>query len=416
MNSKTNKNFQADVTIQQQTANRVIVLDATKKVLSSAVTITELETLSGISGDIQDQIDAKIPLTQKGASNGVATLDGGGKIPASQLPNSVFELKGFWNAATNTPTLVNGVGNPGDVWEVDTAGTVDFGAGPIVFKVGDWAVYAADNLWHKSINSNEVASVNGQTGIVVLDTDDVLEGASLYFTDERAQDSVGNILVDTSSINLTYSDATPAITADVIPGGVDHNQLANYSANRHVDHSGVAITTDANSGLAGGGDITATRNLVVDINGTTSSSTPDNLDEILIWDQSAGARRKQTRANFLSGVSRSSAGDLEQLNFSFANDVSSAADVTGFAFSNLITRSFDALVSVEKFATSDVFEEFKLSGIKKSSVWELSVESTGDDSEVNFSITNAGQVQYTSSNAPGFIQGIIRFRAITTAL
>ncbi|TGM74573.1 hypothetical protein [Leptospira bouyouniensis] len=36
--------------------------------------------------DLSLEINSKIPLTQKGISNGVATLDGSGKIPASQIP------------------------------------------------------------------------------------------------------------------------------------------------------------------------------------------------------------------------------------------------------------------------------------------------------------------------------------------
>lgn len=36
--------------------------------------------------DISSEINSKIPLTQKGVSNGVASLDGSGKIPASQIP------------------------------------------------------------------------------------------------------------------------------------------------------------------------------------------------------------------------------------------------------------------------------------------------------------------------------------------
>jgi hypothetical protein len=66
-----------------------------------------------------------------GSAFGVATLDGGGKIPATQLPNSVMELVGPWDAATNTPTLVDGTGNPGDVYEVTVAGTQNLGSGPI---------------------------------------------------------------------------------------------------------------------------------------------------------------------------------------------------------------------------------------------------------------------------------------------
>ena len=57
-------------------------------------------------------------------------------------------------------------------------------------------------------------------------TTDLPEGTNLYFTDERAQDAVGGILVDSGSIDFTYDDATPSITATVIAGGVDHDSLS----------------------------------------------------------------------------------------------------------------------------------------------------------------------------------------------
>lgn len=104
--------------------------------------------------------------------NGVATLDGGGKIPASQLPNVVMTLEGEWNASTNTPVLQDGVGDPGMIYEVTTAGTQNLGSGNITFAVGDWVVYGADGLWYKSLNSNEVTSVFGRTGTVIAQTGD----------------------------------------------------------------------------------------------------------------------------------------------------------------------------------------------------------------------------------------------------
>lgn len=61
-------------------------------------------------------------------------------------------------------------------------------------------------------------------------TDDVPEGVTnLYFTNERAQDAVGAILLDSSSINFTYDDGANTITAVVLPAGVDHNSLANLT-------------------------------------------------------------------------------------------------------------------------------------------------------------------------------------------
>lgn len=49
------------------------------------------------------------------------------------------------------------------------------------------------------------------------DTDDLPEGSNLYFTDERAQDSVGTILLDTADIDFSYDDTTPTISAVLTP-------------------------------------------------------------------------------------------------------------------------------------------------------------------------------------------------------
>ena len=106
-----------------------------------------------------------------GLANGVATLDSGGKVPASQLPSSIMDYKGNWNAFTNTPTLVNGTGDNGDVYRCNVAGTVDFGAGAITFKVGDWAIYNG-TIWEQSNNSDAVASVFGRTGTITAQEGD----------------------------------------------------------------------------------------------------------------------------------------------------------------------------------------------------------------------------------------------------
>ena len=50
--------------------------------------------------------------------------------------------KGKFNATTNAlPTLINGIGQNGDYYDVRVAGTTDFGAGAITFVVGDWIHY-----------------------------------------------------------------------------------------------------------------------------------------------------------------------------------------------------------------------------------------------------------------------------------
>lgn len=354
---------------------------------------------------------------QLGANSGIATLDGGGKIPASQLPNTVMEYKGNWNASTNSPTLIDGTGNAGDVYRVSVAGTQDLGSGSISFSVGDWIVYNG-SIWEKSINSNEVVSVNGQSGIVVLDTGDIAEDGNLYFTDERAQDAVGTILLDSSSVDFTYSDGTPSITAAVLPAGVDHDQLLNYNANDHVDHTSVQIATAANtSGLTGGGTIAATRNLSVDITGTTAETTADNADKILIFDNSATALKSMTRANFLSGIAVNSAGDLNEGSFTGLTNNTADQVITGFTFNNAVVRSFKAQVSIFLDATTDQYTSFDLMGIQKGASWEMSEVYTGDTiSGFSFNITSLGQVRVSIGNIAGFSSAVIKFRATTTSV
>jgi hypothetical protein len=101
-------------------------------------------------------------------SNGIPQLDVNGKILVSQLPNSVMEYLGTWNAATNTPTLVNGTGNAGDVYLCNVAGTVNFGAGPITFGVGDQVIYSG-TIWQKAGGSTGTV-----TSVSVTETGDAL--------------------------------------------------------------------------------------------------------------------------------------------------------------------------------------------------------------------------------------------------
>ena len=122
---------------------------ANQIVVSSGAKVRNLEgVLTGTSGVV-----SSVPY---GGANGVATLDSGGKVPVSQLPSSVVTYLGTWNAATNTPTLVNGTGDAGDLYLCNVAGTVNFGAGPITFAIGDWVLYGS-GTWQKS---------NGQNGTV----------------------------------------------------------------------------------------------------------------------------------------------------------------------------------------------------------------------------------------------------------
>jgi hypothetical protein len=109
-----------------------------------------------------------------GVANGVATLDGSGTVPVSQLPAAVLgalSYQGTWNASTNTPTLTSSVGTKGYYYVVNVAGSTNLN-GITDWQVGDWAVYNG-SAWQKIDNTDAVTSVNGKTGTVVLTYSDV---------------------------------------------------------------------------------------------------------------------------------------------------------------------------------------------------------------------------------------------------
>jgi hypothetical protein len=122
------KSIFGTLSLKAGTANTVVYLDASKDLVSSAVTDTELGYLDGVTSALQTQLDAKEPTI---------------------------------TATTST----------------------DYYRGDKTFAT--------------------------------LDTDAVTEGTALYYTDERAQDAIGSILLDGGGLSWTYDDGTPNISAAI---------------------------------------------------------------------------------------------------------------------------------------------------------------------------------------------------------
>lgn len=73
----------------------------------------------------------------------------------------------------------------------------------------------------------------GEKFLAVKATEDGIEfvdAPSGSYTDEQAQDAVGGILADSSTINFTYTDATPEITAEVIDDSITDAKLRESAA------------------------------------------------------------------------------------------------------------------------------------------------------------------------------------------
>jgi hypothetical protein len=149
--------------------------------------------------DLEDEVEIKLDASEKGAASGVCPLDGSSKIPVSYFPSSVENLLGNWDASTNTPTLADGTGDMGDKYRVSVAGTQNLGSGAITFAVND-LVYYASGQWFKIDGTDDVHSVNGSSGAVVLDTDDISEGSTnQYWLNSRFDTRLGTKSVDALS-------------------------------------------------------------------------------------------------------------------------------------------------------------------------------------------------------------------------
>jgi len=91
------------------------------------------------------------------------------------------------------------------------------------------------------------------------------------YTDEQAQDAVGAMLLDTATIDLTYADATPALSADVKTDSIDNTLLANM----------VQATLKGRAAAAGTGDPT-------DLTADQASTLLDTATDPFIRTSSAG--------------------------------------------------------------------------------------------------------------------------------
>ena len=184
-------------------------------------------TLSGYG--ITDAVNSSL----LGATNGVATLDGSGKLTSSQIPASLVGAvvyQGTWNASTNSPALASGVGTKGNYYRVSVTGTTSVD-GISQWNAGDTIIFDG-TTWDKIDGlANEVISVAGRTGAVVLSNSDI---------------SGLGTLATQSSNNVSITGGT--ITGTTITGSVSGNagsatNVAGGAANEIVYQTGSGATS-----------------------------------------------------------------------------------------------------------------------------------------------------------------------------
>jgi len=104
--------------------------------------------------------------------------------------------------------------------------------------------------------------------------------------------------------------------------------------------------------------------------------------------------------------------------YNTANAQAAAANITGFSFSNSVVRAFDAIVSVTILTTDNTnkYSYYNLKGVQKSGNWVVNSSYVGDATGYTFSVTNSGQIQYTSTSVGNYSSSYVSFRALTTSI
>lgn len=155
-------------------------------------------------------VKARILSSEKGVANGVATLDGTGKIPSAQLPSYIDDVVEYANLAA-----FPGTGSSGILYiALDSS------------KQYRWA-----GSTYQQITSGAVDSVAGKTGVITLDTNDI-NGLSTALSGKAASTHshvIGDITgLQTALDAKATTSALNALSTNV--GATDTNYVAVFNA------------------------------------------------------------------------------------------------------------------------------------------------------------------------------------------
>lgn len=172
----------ASAAIAQSKLNLAITnseVAAAAGIVYSKLSIADADLTIAKTNGLQSALNNKLETSLKGAVNGLAELDASGKLASGQIP--AIAITSTYVVADETAQLAL------TVQEGDVAVRSDENKSYIALNadnedMGDWQLLLTP--------TDAVQSVNGYTGVVVLDSDDISEGSNKYFTEARVLSSV----------------------------------------------------------------------------------------------------------------------------------------------------------------------------------------------------------------------------------
>jgi hypothetical protein len=443
------------------TVSRLVTSSAAGVLTVSTTTAAEADYLSGVTSAIQTQINGKEPTIIIGTSaqywrgdKSFQTLDTLAVPENTNLYFTTSRARGtisatspiFYDSGTGVVSSQAASGTQAGYlssadWSTfngkQAAGSYITALTSDVSASGPGSVAATVN----SVGGSSAANVNAATLLANAATN-LNTVSTIVFRDASGNFSAGTITANLTG-NASGTAANITGIAAIANGGTALSSIptnGQFLIGNGTGYTLAAITGTANQITVTPGGGSSTLSLPQDVATTSaptfyevkykdtgnafytslrgSSSATGNL--IFILPKTAPTVTNQALVSTTLGVMSfktvplSSVGDMDEATFSVANSIAVATSITGLVFSNAATRSAKVIYSLFINATSALYETGELNLIQKAASWDIAQSFSGDDSGVTFSITSAGQVQYTSSTYPGFTSGKLEFRSITT--
>ena len=281
-------------------------------------------SISGSATDITNTMTASLAsifLQNNGHfSSSLGTIKGFSAIDGTTITGTTFTgVSGSFseNLGVNTTTPAEALEVVGSV---SASASGSFLNVDVTDNLGVTGIFTLPNIANVSASIASAVAGGDDLGNHTATQDLDMDGNDIFDVQHisgsgNISGSLGNILgyksgsfqqLDANVVSASSVQATSltGLVGTATQGTIDHDSLANFVANEHVDHSGVTIT--AGDGLTGGGTIASTRTLAVG----AGTGVTVNANDVAIGQ--AVATTSNVKFNHISGSGNlsGSAGDI----------------------------------------------------------------------------------------------------------